>query len=156
HALAWQTVRQGRTTWLLLLAIGLIGPAQLLLDAVTPDALIRTPLPLSWNAMIALIAGVSVFGLENRRRTQRTLVHHGARPGLVWLAKLATWCNGLLIIWAPLAYMVVSQPASPRAIENWTMLALTLPLGFAVGVLCGMVIPRMITAAVVAMVISLT
>jgi hypothetical protein len=156
RSLAWQTMRQGRTTWLLLLAIGLIGPAQLLLDAVTPDALIRTPLPLIWNAMIALVAGVSVFGLENRRRTQRLLVHHGARPGLVWTAKLATWCFGLMIIWAPLAFLVVSQPANPRAIENWTKLVLGLSLGFAVAVLCGMALPRLITAAVVAMVISLT
>ena len=45
-----------------------------------------------------LVAGVSVFGLENRARTYRFLVHHGARPGLVWVVKLATWIFGLAMI----------------------------------------------------------
>ena len=113
-----------------------------------------------WNAIIALVAGVSVFGLENRRRTYRFLVHHGARPGLVWLAKLVTWCFGLALIWAPLAYLspciedpVPDGPAASRAVG--TLFALDLPLVFAVAVLCGMAIPRGITAGVVALVIAL-
>ena len=52
---------------------------------------------------VSLVAGTNVFGLENRARTQRFLTHHGARPGLVWLVKLAIWGVGLAVIWGPLA-----------------------------------------------------
>ncbi len=55
------------------------------------------------DTIIALVAGINVFGMENRGRTQRFLTHHGARPGLVWLVKLAVWCVGLAMIWGPQA-----------------------------------------------------
>ncbi len=63
-------------------------PAFLLFILAGPCTSGTPPFPAACNTIIALIAGVSVFGLENRRRTYRFLVHHGARPGLVWLAKL--------------------------------------------------------------------
>jgi hypothetical protein len=152
--LSWQTMREGRRTWLMLLAIGLICPA-ILLGGGGRFHFEEPFLPFACNMLIALVAGVSVFGLENRRRTYRFLVHHGARPGLVWLAKLMAWCFGLAVIWGPLAYLVVQDPGPPSAIEQWTTLALNLPLGFVLGVLCGMAIPRGITAGVVALVLAL-
>jgi hypothetical protein len=155
RSLVWQTLREGRSTWLFLLAIGLISTSPFLASTtdIDPGYLV------SWNALIALAAGVSVFGLENQRRTYRFLVQHGARPGLVWLAKLATWCVGLALIWAPLIYLLATgmkvnlrQPGESIFV---TLFGLHLPLVFAVAVVCGMAIPRGITAGVVALVVSL-
>ncbi len=83
--LAWQTLREGWRTWFYLLAFGLIFPVALYLVTM-PIAYQRDmTFALPWNGLVALVAGVSVFGLENQRRTYRFLVHHGARPGTVWL-----------------------------------------------------------------------
>jgi hypothetical protein len=164
--LIWETMWEGRRTWSFLLVIGLILPVSLALYEYMRNPRFATSwngLDLSfaipWNALVALVAGVSVFGLENRARTSRFLVHHGARPGAVWLAKLVTWCFGLAIIWVPLLIMTSeAQPviAPPRIRENLIEIALCLPFAFAVGLLCGMVIPRGITAGLVALVIAIT
>jgi ABC-type transport system involved in multi-copper enzyme maturation permease subunit len=152
-----QTLREGRSTWLFLLALGLVCPALFLISPENPPA----PFLVTWNAIIALAAGASVFGLENRRRTYRFLVHHGARPGLVWLAKLATWCFGMALIWAPLVYLIAvgagvrTSPGDTGDSVVVTLFCLHLPLVFAVAVLCGMAISRGITAGVVALVIAL-
>jgi hypothetical protein len=155
RSLMGQTMREGRSTWLLLLAIGLICPAQMLFGTVDLNRLMNTPFPLLCYGSIALVAGVSVFVLENRRRTYQWLVHHGARPGLVWLAKVVSWLFGLALIVGPQAYLAVQGPVGPAASEGIIMLAVGMPLGFAVAVLCGMALPRAITAAVVAMVLGL-
>jgi hypothetical protein len=154
RSLAWQTMRQGRMTWLILLAIGLIGPAQMVFE-MSPAMFMRTILPHLWNGTIALVAGVSVFGLESGRRTHRMLAHHGARPGIVWLAKVATWCFGLVLIWAPQVFLFARTPLDDHSVEQWTRLTLILPLGFAVAVLCGMAIPSGITAGAVALVFAI-
>ena len=62
---------------------------------------------------IALVAGINVFGMENRGRTQRFLTHHGARPGLVWLVKLMVWCLGLFLIWGPQAVVMYNAQSPP-------------------------------------------
>src|SRR5262249_45817637 len=45
-------------------------------------------LDIFWLTLLAItgfvIAGISVLGVENRARTYRFLVHHGARPGMIW------------------------------------------------------------------------
>jgi ABC-type transport system involved in multi-copper enzyme maturation permease subunit len=154
--LVWQTMREGRTTWLFLLAFGLVYPTLLFLDG-GPNRIEATPF-LFCEACIGLVAGVSAFGLENRRRTHRFLVHHGARPGLVWLAKLSTWCFGLALLWGPLAYLLLGWNAPiPERGQQQAIIAMVLALSlfFAVAVLCGMAIPRGITAGVVALVVSL-
>ncbi len=153
--LMWQTRREGGRIWLYLFAIGLIVPAGLLFlsEARIPP----TPFAvLNW--LVALMAGVTVFGAENQSRTYRFLVHHGARPGTVWLAKLATWCIGLAIIWVPLVSLILlsQRPFGPRLpMEEWPWVVLTLPLAFAVAQLCGMAIRRGITAGVIAIVVTL-
>jgi hypothetical protein len=153
--LAWQAIREGFRIWCYLLALGMIVPGGvLLLGGGNVDP---TPFVI-WNWLIALMAGVSVFGLENQRRTYRFLVHHGARPGTVWLAKLAVWCFGLAMIWVPLACLaVLSGPLDTRRFSGADMgwVVLTLPLVFAVGQLCGMAIPRGITAGVIAIVVTI-
>jgi hypothetical protein len=82
RTLAWQTIAEGWGTWCLLVAIGLVLPA--LIGPIYLDAwYFASEGLLLISAGINLLAGASVFGLENRGRTQRFLTHHGARPGLV-------------------------------------------------------------------------
>jgi ABC-type transport system involved in multi-copper enzyme maturation permease subunit len=159
RALVWQTIHEGRAIWLLLLPIGLILP---LVIAGTPQAL--------WfaitNAAVAITAGVSVFGIQHRTNTQRFLVHHGARAGLVWLVKVGVWLCSLAVIWGALA--VAAYPFFNRQfIRNAAnvpgrddlsgLLVLTavpsIFVGiFAISMLCGMAIRRGITAWLLAMV----
>jgi hypothetical protein len=110
---------------------------------------------------IGLVAGTSVFGLENRARTQRFLTHHGARPGLVWMVKLATWSVGVALIWVPLVIMTSLASVRPLVVKSteWPFIFLIMFLimtsYLAVGLVCGMVIRRGITAVVIALVASL-
>ena len=48
------------------------------------------------NEVLMVVAGVSVFGAENRGKTHRFLAHHGARPGVVWAVKVAVWAAWLV------------------------------------------------------------
>jgi hypothetical protein len=150
--LMWETMYEGRFTWYLLLAIGLIYPMALVAFANLRDLTFAIPV----NAVVALVAGISAFGTENRGRTQRFLMHHGARPGLVWLAKMLAWGLGLAIIWVPLILAHTdTRGMSPESRDEMVWIGLCLPTAFAVGQLCGMAIPRGITAGVVALVTSL-
>ena len=156
--MVWQTIREGRAIWLLLVPISLIVPWVI---AGAPQA--------QWyaitNAAVALTAGVSVFGIQHRANTQRFLVHHGARAGLVWLVKVGVWLFGLAVIWGMLtvtAYLLNRQFFRNAANLAWRdYLTALLPLialasayvgVFAVSMLCGMAIRRGITAWVLAMV----
>ena len=158
RVLVWQTIREGRAIWLLLVPISLIVPWVI---AGTPQT--------QWfaitNAAVALTAGVSVFGIQHRANTQRFLVHHGARAGLVWLVKVGVWLFGLAVIWGILAlaaYLLNRQfisNAANLAVRNYLLALLTLTgvasifVGvFAISMLCGMAIRRGITAWVLAMV----
>ena len=51
----------------------------------------------AWSAHLAalILAGISVFGTENRARTQAFLTNHGVAPHLVWLVKVGTWLAAL-------------------------------------------------------------
>ena len=46
-----------------------------------------SPLLLLLNLIVALIAGVTVFGADNVNRTHRVLANQGASPTLVWLTQ---------------------------------------------------------------------
>ena len=91
RVLALQTIKEAWHTWfwLALVGIGLPGAAYYLAPRYAESF---------WLAMLSAIGfmagGVSVFGLETRARTYRFLTHHGARPGVVWLVKLAIWVFG--------------------------------------------------------------
>lgn len=152
RALAWQTEREGWKTWLLLMVIGLLGSIPVLVDAGSLDATFM----IFADIGIALAAGVSVCGLENQAGTQRLLNHHAARPGLVWLVKLAVWCLGLAVIWGPQVIWVAAMlprlvPPQREAILSVFLVA---PIGFAVAQLCGMAIRRGITALIAATVLT--
>jgi hypothetical protein len=154
RAMVWQTVKEGGKTWGLLAAIGLLASALARLWLVY----LETTWPLLIGTGISLVAGASVFGLENRARTQRFLAHHGARPGLVWMVKLAVWSVGLAVIWGPLLIMAIfatrQTRVSGRPIENWLAVIFVTTFYPAVALVCGMAIRRGITAVVIAMVTS--
>ena len=165
RALAWQTMKEGGNTWRLLAVMGL---SLLLMIILGWGPNVGFEWTLLINIGIALVAGASVFGLENRRRTQRFLTHHGARPKLVWLAKLATWAMGLAAIWGPFfivgVIMIWSRSASGpnwlfgnvrlRPSDTWIPAISSILLFFSVALLCGMTIRRGITAVLIAVVIG--
>ena len=94
RTLARQTIKEGMKIWLLLAAIVLVPPLLAILFQTYLDA----SLPGLAGVLVVLVAGASAFGLETRARTNRFLVHHGARPGLVWLVKLSVWVVGAAVI----------------------------------------------------------
>jgi hypothetical protein len=153
RSLAWETIREGRSAWCLFAVIGLIIPVCLFI--LTQGRIEETPFVIA-NTLVALAAGVSAFVPENRARTYQFLAYHGVRPGLVWLVKLATWCFGLAVIWVAPAILTADSPVPRGQLHDYQIARFWLPLlGFAVGQLCGMAIPRGITAWVIALVVML-
>jgi len=93
--LAWGAAREDWPTLWVLPAIGVGLPA-----AWSWSLSSKEPTPWILGALaVGLIAGVNVFNAENRRGTRRFLAHHGARPGVVWLAKVAVGLAAVAPIW---------------------------------------------------------
>ena len=151
-ALFWQTIKEGKTLWSMLAAIAVAHSAWLYTDG--GPAFDRVWL-LTIDLVIVLAAGASGFGLENRARTYRFLVHHGARTGSVWLVKVMTWALGLTLIAVPQACFIGFTGSGGLRDENLTPAFLSLPLAYAVAVTCGMAFRRGITAFVIALVLTL-
>lgn len=151
RSLVWQSVREARPVWLWLAGLFTVATvlAALLDDPRNVFGFIAA---LSWPA--GVVAGVNVFGVENRARTYRFLVHHGVRPGLVWAVKVGVWVAGLVVLWllitliSPREWVVspLLRRQETPAIAVLMILAMTL----SVGMLCGMTIRRGLTAGVVA------
>jgi hypothetical protein len=156
RALAWEAAREGGKTWLLLALIGLLFVLPIVLAG-------GFNVPFFWGVAfvdigIALAAGISVFGLENRAGTHHFLNYHAAQPRLVYLIKVAVWCLGLAAIWG---LQVMAVAASPLRVPNQDRVilvagALAVPIVFAFSVaqLCGMVIRRGITALIAAIIVT--
>lgn len=145
-------MKEGRRTWYLLTAIALISALMMFLwwdgsGSLGELFLIGTG--------ISIVTGISAFGLENRAYTQRFLTHHGARPTIVWLTKLACWCAGLILSCTPLALMAIFVPGDTRRPPDWLAALYIIPLYLGVAVLSGMAIRRSITAIVIALVTAL-
>ncbi len=151
-ALVWQTVKEGKTLWSMLAAIAVAHSAWLYTDG--GPAYDRVWL-LTIDLVIVLAAGASGFGLENRARTYRFLVHHGARTGSVWLVKVMTWSFGLALIAVPQACFIGFTGSGGLPNENLAPAFLSLPLAYAIAVTCGMAFRRGITAFVIALVLTL-
>jgi hypothetical protein len=152
RVLAWQTIKEGWKTWILLAAISLVLPAPFYLRLVHFDSFWLMVISIG----VTLVAGASVFGRESQGRTHRFLAYHGARSGFVWLIKLAVWSTGMVMVWAPLALMAKdTMDHVGGATERWLFGSLVIPLFFGVAQLCGMAIRRGITAVVIALVIGL-
>jgi hypothetical protein len=150
-SVAWETTRCGRSAWFGLAGIGLGIP---LLIAILGRGS-ETWILMLLNRLVGLIAGVSVLGAEGRGSSRRFLAHHGARPALVWVVKLAVWCAGLAVLWAPFAFLWAIgafQRAFSQQPESGPIYLAAVVNSIALGVLCGMTIPRAITAVVAALV----
>ena len=153
RVLSLQTIKQAWQTWFWLALVGIALPGAVYYPAPRYAESF-------WLAMLSgigfMAAGVSVFGLETRARTYRFLNHHGARPGVVWLVKLATWVGGLAMV-----SLLVGSVWIGLLGVNWLVLWgqrsewLAFSLAFPVGVICGMTCRRGITAFVTSMVSSL-
>ncbi len=162
--LAWATWRQIRADLKMLLAVA-IG-SLIYLRATEWDRLGRgAPLLVLAMMIIGVMAGVAAFGSENRGRTHRFLHQHGARPGVVWGVKMASWWLAAFLFWllmlaltnfgigSGLGLIGLNQPSYPHDPTTVAALgfgALTIP--FALGALCGMVFRRGITAGAMAVV----
>jgi hypothetical protein len=151
-ALFRQTIKEGRKTWFLLAAISLAIP---LILYVYADSVLDRSLLVTYASLIVTAAGASVFGLENRSRTQRFLVHHGARPGSVWLVKVTTWALGLAVIAVISGCVVIFMHTQGQPTETIVVPILCFPLAYAVAVICGMALRRGITAFVIAVVVTI-
>ncbi len=147
RALIWETSREVWPIWWRIVALGFGLP--LLCLVVGLGAI--PALVVILNEMLLIVAGVSVFGAENRGRTQRFLAHHGARPGVVWAVKLAIWMVWLTPVWILMIFLAASFPnmQGGQELSAYALIALT---GVAVGQLTGMLIRRGITAGLVAII----
>ncbi len=149
--LAWQTIKQGIGTWSMLLAFAVALPAL----GLAGDSLDRMWLS-SGIFLLVIAVGVSVFGLENRARSQRFLVHHGARPNTVWLVKFTMWLFGvvtLAIIFFG-ALVLSAMMGRPVGGGNELVVFACIPLAYAVALICGMAFRRGVTAFVIAVMLT--
>lgn len=163
--LLWQALRQVRSqSWMLVgLAIASgVGPYLLLWNTRNGGA--DGSLKVFGAAVLALLTGVLAFNSENRGRTQRFLLQHGARAGVVWAVKIATWWLVALGLWGivltPIWLMMPHTPAGSRPpfletdrVVFYAIAGLTIV--FAVGVVCGMSFRRGIMAGMIGLVVSL-
>jgi ABC-type transport system involved in multi-copper enzyme maturation permease subunit len=151
QSLAWQTVRDVRSLFIWLVPIAVILPA------VMNPRLSEENVPACWlicNLIGGLLAGISVFGTDNRSRSQAFLAGNGLRPGLVWVVKTLVWLTALGSLWAFCVFLLiicglerVRGPVGPGEIVP--VLAGVLLSTVSVALLCGMAIRRGITAGVV-------
>ena len=153
RVLAWQTVKGGRRTWLLLAGILVAMGGISFTQSSYVDSI--------WFVMISigltLVAGANVFGSENIARTHRFLTHHGARPGLVWLIKMAVWIVGAAILGVPLAILLLfnARVAHTATDQAWVVGVAAILINFAIAQLGGMAMRRGITAVAVSMMLAL-
>ncbi|WP_165069539.1 hypothetical protein [Paludisphaera rhizosphaerae] len=164
--LLWETLRQVRSEMWTLIGLAIasgVGPFLLFWNTRGGGA--DTSLIYLGSAILALTTGVLAFNGENRGQTQRFLLQHGARPGVVWAVKVGTWWLTALGLWAITFAPIVSTTTSHSIANNppflrdlasiamWVVAGLTII--FAIGVLCGMAFRRGIMAGMIALVASL-
>jgi len=166
-SLVWQALRETWPVWWPVAVMGVGLPVAWAVGLSPNEA---TPWLLSL-LLVSLILGVNVFNAENRGGTQRFLAHHGARPGVVWLVKLAVGLATAAPIWFTVLLLAMYTLASGRSALTptvWPSLAhfafyaqgaiVIVSLftgGFAAGAWCGMVFRRGITAGMVSLVLWL-
>ena len=112
------------------------------------------------NILVALIAGLTLFGADTRHGTQRFLAHQGARPRVVWLVRNLVWIGALLLLWTPYLFglgrnWLEVNPVQSGQAMLFSIIASFVTVTFAVGQLSGMIFRRGITAGLVAF-LSLT
>ena len=155
RVLVWQTIREAAPVWWRLAALA-FGVIVLVMLLDSSQNLFGFAVALSWP--IGVIAGVSVFGIENRARTYRFLTHHGARPGTVWMVKTVVWGCAVTALALPVAILrfldwpySMLNPRYAAVPSGMSLILIAILLAtMSVGMLCGMVVRRGITAVVVA------
>jgi hypothetical protein len=174
--LLWETLRQVRAElWMLvgLAVAGAVAPYLIVWDYRTwaddhrlgGVGVEAAPMfTLIGAAFVALAAGVLVFNGENRGRTHRFLLHHGARPGVVWAVKVATWWAASLGLWSiavtPVWLMLAanSRRWHPMVTASGSLISCVVSgptILFAIAVVCGMVFRRGIVAGLIAFLATL-
>lgn len=163
--LLWETLRQVRAELWMLVAVAVAGATAPYLIAwnlrSSNDAISFTFVA---AMILALATGVLAFNGENRGRTHRFLLHHGAQAGVVWAVKVATWWGIALGLWAvAFAPAWLTLPPAPTrelpggiglgSVVSWVVVGLTIP--FAIALLCGMAFRRGIMAGMVALIATL-
>ncbi|WP_165251794.1 hypothetical protein [Paludisphaera soli] len=157
--LAWQSLREVRSNLGMLLALGLL-PSLLAFANVNHFEL--DPIVVLCFFATALLTGVAAFQGDNRGRTQRFLLQHGARPGLVWGVKVLIWwgvamtilCVGGNPLWASIFGRSGGSQAAGLSDVLFASTTL-LSIGFAASALCGMVFKRGIMAGAISVVACL-
>ena len=153
RSLIWQAWREGWTTWLL---VGLVSLGFPIISWLTDSPF--GGLDSVLVGLASLVAGVSVFGLENASSSRQFLVHHGVQPGSVWWRKLLAWgvvmgsifVLGTLSLWMFRYRLLGRELMGPGILTDLTSMFFFGFLNtFAVGLVCGMAITRRITAAMV-------
>ncbi|MGC8638636.1 MAG: hypothetical protein ACP5XB_02020 [Isosphaeraceae bacterium] len=149
--LAWQAIRQISRVWWWMFLIAIFAPVLLSLWNRSLDQALYWFL---FQIGIAVVGGVGIFGSENPSKSYRFLAHHGIRPSLVWLVRIAVWTVGLGILFELTAIgFVVSGGPQRIPLASFVLVWF---LALAVSVLCGMVIRRGITAGMVSVLLILT
>jgi ABC-type transport system involved in multi-copper enzyme maturation permease subunit len=154
-SLDWQAWREGWTTGLLVAILGLVVPIMFRILG----SFQRGPIDLILAVLAGLLAGVAVFGAEGGSATPRFLVQHGVTSGLVWARRIWIWGLGMAALLAIFLLIIVSTlgpilpPRGPSGLPQpgyeIVVIAAIVIDAFAVGIVCGMAIPRRITAVLV-------
>jgi len=160
RSLAWQTFRDLRSIWWRLAVLCLVLPACLYVGMRPPRE------PGFWMLCVLaanIMAGVSVFGVENRAKTHVFLANEGVQPGLVWLIKTSIWLAAMFVL-GVLTFLVctffggvprISLPPRDEALFILVTICGVWLITLAIPILCGMVIRRGITAGMVALLVLL-
>ena len=110
-----------------------------------------------------IIAGISVFGIENHARTHVFLANEGVQPGLVWLVKTSIWLAAMFVLWvltvlvsACLRWatsLTLGGPLTSLSMHFYLSVGGVVLTTLAIPILCGMVIRRGITAGTVTLLV---
>ena len=160
QSLVWQTFRYVRSIWWWLAVLCLVLPACLYVGMTPPRE------PGFWMVCVLaanIMAGVSIFGVENRARTHVFLANEGVQPGLVWLIKTSIWLAAMFVLLVLTSLVCTFFGGLPRVVfpargEAFFILVPTCGvwlITLAIPLLCGMVIRRGITAGMVALLVLL-
>ena len=153
RSLTWQTFRELHSVWWWLGLLCLVVPPGFYIGQRTPFG--------AWTLCLLtanIVAGISVFGIENRARTQAFLANEGVSPGLVWWIKTSIWLAAMVVLWILTTYETALFGRSDFGFHGHFAEALLVTLGLSlvtttIPILCGMVIRRGITAGTVALLI---
>ncbi|MDR3620762.1 MAG: hypothetical protein P4L85_15525 [Paludisphaera borealis] len=155
--LVWETLREVRSALWVLVAVGVVAPLGIVMSSTRNEVTAWVWLSMS---VTAIVTGVSAFNGENRGRTNRFLLQHGARPGVVWTVKVLIWWSVAALTWWIASFPLARPAASPHepwltydSLVLWAASGLT--IGFAASVLCGMVFRRGITAGLIALIVCI-